>query len=81
VQRAKVTIIITSGEHYGAALNRDFDFHRYLDTLAKTNGRTRLWSVLTPKALAISTSPITLSPWPPVASSVRRGATWLVTLL
>ena len=41
----KPTIIITSGEHYGAVLNLDFDYRRYLDTLAKDklNG-TRLWS-------------------------------------
>ena len=27
------TVLITSGEHYGAVLNRDFDYKRYLDTL------------------------------------------------
>jgi hypothetical protein len=26
-------VLITSGEHYGAVLNRDFDYVRYLDTL------------------------------------------------
>lgn len=31
--RGKPTIIITSGEHYGAVLNLDFDFKKYLDTL------------------------------------------------
>src|SRR5262249_7584361 len=43
--RGKPTVIITSGEHYGAVLNLDFDYKRYLDTLAKDklNG-TRLWS-------------------------------------
>lgn len=43
--RGKPTVLITSGEHYGAVLNLDFDFRRYLDTLAKDklNG-TRLWS-------------------------------------
>lgn len=43
--RGKPTVIITSGEHYGAVLNLDFDYRRYLDTLAKDklNG-TRLWS-------------------------------------
>jgi hypothetical protein len=30
----KPMILITSGEHYGAVLNRDFDFREYLDTLA-----------------------------------------------
>jgi hypothetical protein len=43
--RGRPEIIITSGEHYGAVLNLDFDYHRYLDTLAKDklNG-TRLWA-------------------------------------
>ena len=31
--RDKPTILITSGEHYGAVLNRDFDYKRYLATL------------------------------------------------
>src|SRR5258705_11885200 len=31
----KSTVLITSGEHYGAVLNLDFDFTRYLDTLRK----------------------------------------------
>lgn len=31
--RDKPTILITSGEHYGAVLNRAFDYRRYLDTL------------------------------------------------
>ncbi len=33
--RGQPTVLITSGEHYGAVLNRDFDFRRYLDTLAQ----------------------------------------------
>jgi hypothetical protein len=43
--RGKPIILITSGEHYGAVLNLDFDYRRYLDTLAKDglNG-TRTWS-------------------------------------
>jgi hypothetical protein len=28
-------VLITSGEHYGAVLNRDFDYVRYLDTLQR----------------------------------------------
>jgi len=32
--RERPTILLTSGEHYGAVLNLDFDFRRYLDTLA-----------------------------------------------
>ena len=32
--RGKPTVLITSGEHYGAVLNLDFDYKRYLKTLA-----------------------------------------------
>ena len=32
--RGRPTILITSGEHYGAVINLDFDYRRYLDTLA-----------------------------------------------
>ena len=32
--RGKPTVLITSGEHYGAVLNRDFEYTTYLDTLA-----------------------------------------------
>lgn len=31
----KPTVLVTSGEHYGAVLNRPFDYVRYLDTLQK----------------------------------------------
>ncbi len=31
--RGKAVTLITSGEHYGAVLNQDFDYHRYLATL------------------------------------------------
>jgi hypothetical protein len=43
--RGQAEVIITSGEHYGAVLNLDFNYRRYLDTLArdKLNG-TRLWA-------------------------------------
>jgi hypothetical protein len=33
--RGKPTVLVTSGEHYGAVLNLDFDFHAYLDELAR----------------------------------------------
>ncbi len=33
--RGKPTILITSAEHYGAVLNLDFDYVKYLDTLAR----------------------------------------------
>lgn len=43
--RGQPTIIITSGEHYGAVLNLDFDYARYLKTLAKDGlNCTRTWS-------------------------------------
>lgn len=32
--RGKATVLITSGEHYGAVLNGKFDYKKYLDTLA-----------------------------------------------
>ncbi len=32
--RGRPTILITSAEHYGAVINLDFDYRRYLDTLA-----------------------------------------------
>ncbi|HEU0011347.1 MAG TPA: PA14 domain-containing protein [Verrucomicrobiae bacterium] len=33
--RGQPTVLITSGEHYGAVLNLDFDYGKYLDTLAR----------------------------------------------
>ncbi|MGH7967958.1 MAG: hypothetical protein ACREIC_04440, partial [Limisphaerales bacterium] len=43
--RGKPTVIITSGEHYWAVLNLDFDYAKYLRTLERDglNG-TRTWS-------------------------------------
>jgi hypothetical protein len=32
--RGKAVALVTSGEHYGAVFNADFDYHRYLATLA-----------------------------------------------
>ena len=38
-------MLVTSGEHYGAVLNRDFDYQRYLDTLRADNlNLTRVFS-------------------------------------
>ncbi len=34
VYRGKPTVLVTSGEHYGAVLNGKFDFRKYLDALA-----------------------------------------------
>jgi len=43
--RGRPTVLLTSGEHYGAVLNRDFDFRKYLDTLSKDGlNNTRTFS-------------------------------------
>lgn len=43
--RGKPTILVTSGEHYGAVLNLDFNYVRYLDTLhAQGMNLTRTFS-------------------------------------
>jgi hypothetical protein len=64
--RGKPTAIITSGEHYGAVLNLDFDYVRYLTTLKRDglNG-TRTWSGAycePPTAFSIASN--TLAPLP-----------------
>ena len=43
--QGKPTVVITSGEHYGALVNLDFDYRRYLDAL-KNDGMngTRVFS-------------------------------------
>jgi hypothetical protein len=41
----KPTVLVTSGEHYGAVLNCDFDYQRYLETLQAENlNLTRIFS-------------------------------------
>jgi len=43
--RGKPTVIITSGEHYGAVMNLDFDYVRYLDTLRRDGmNHTRMFT-------------------------------------
>lgn len=43
--RGQPTVLIGSGEHYGAVLNRDFDYRKYLDTLARDGlNHTRTFS-------------------------------------
>lgn len=43
--RGKPAVLITSGEHYGAVLNRDFDYRPYLDELQRcTFNLTRTFS-------------------------------------
>lgn len=43
--RGKPTVLITSGEHYGALLNLDFDYKKYLETLKADHlNNTRVFS-------------------------------------
>src|SRR5689334_3789720 len=43
--RGRATVLVTSGEHYGAVINQDFDYRRYLDELARNHlNLTRVWS-------------------------------------
>lgn len=43
--QGKPTVLITSAEHYGVLLNTDFDYRRYLDTLAANRlNHTRVFS-------------------------------------
>ena len=42
---SRAAVLVTSGEHYGAVINQDFDYTRYLDELAKDHlNLTRVWS-------------------------------------
>jgi hypothetical protein len=42
--RGKTVALVTSGEHYGAVLNGDFDFHKYLATISSAGlNMTRLF--------------------------------------
>src|SRR6185436_16317792 len=43
--RGEPTVLITSGEHYGAVLNMDFDYVKYLATLSRDKlNLTRVWT-------------------------------------
>lgn len=62
--RGKPTIMITSAEHYGAVLNLDFDYAKYLDTLAAdgmNNTRTFTGSYVEPQG-AFNIARNTLAP-------------------
>jgi hypothetical protein len=66
LSRGKPTIIITSGEHYGAVLNLDFDYKKYLATLARdglNNTRTFTGSYVEPQG-AFNIARNTLAPAP-----------------
>jgi hypothetical protein len=42
--RGKPTVLVTSGEHYGAVINRDFNYVLYLDELRRHGlNNTRIW--------------------------------------
>jgi hypothetical protein len=42
--RGKPTVLVTSGEHYGSVINRDFNYSRYLNELARNHlNLTRIW--------------------------------------
>lgn len=78
--RGKPTAIITSGEHYGAVLNLDIDYGKYLKTLQRDglNG-TRTWSgAYCEPTTAFSIASNTLAPMPgrficPWARSTQPG--------
>lgn len=43
--RGKPTILVTSGEHYGSVINKQFNYIRYLDELSRNHlNLTRIWS-------------------------------------
>ena len=45
IYKDKPTILVTSGEHYGAVLNLDFDYATYLETLSRDSlNLTRIFS-------------------------------------
>jgi hypothetical protein len=62
----KPLVVITSGEHYGAVLNLDFDFRKYLDTLAadKLNGTRTFSGAYVEPAGAFNIAQNTLAPLP-----------------
>ena len=40
----KPTVLVTSGEHYGSVINKDFNYVRYLDELSSNHlNLTRIW--------------------------------------
>lgn len=64
--RGQPTVIITSGEHYGAVLNLDFNYSKYLDTLARDGlNSTRTWAgAYCEPASAFNIASNTLAPLP-----------------
>lgn len=64
--RGRPTVLVTSGEHYGAVLNLDFDYVRYLDELqAKGLNHTRTFSGVyreIPSSFGITDNPLAPKP-------------------
>lgn len=78
--RGKPTVLVTSGEHYGAVLNPDFDYLRYLEELkANRFNQTRTFSgVYVEQPGAFNIKQNTLAPLPgrlltPWARSAEAG--------
>ncbi len=74
--RDKPAVLITSAEHYGAVLNLDFDYVKYLDTLAADGlNLTRIFSgaYVEPQG-AFNIEKNTLAPAPDASSHRGRGA-------
>ena len=81
--RGKPTVLVTSAEHYGAVLNVDFDYVRYLDELqAHGLNHTRTFSGTyreVPSSFGISENTLApkagkfLSPWARSAAAGRIG--------
>ena len=76
--RGKPFLAVTSAEHYGALINRDFDYRKYIDTLAKDGMRlTRFFTGLyreAPDSFSITRN--TLAPAPDrFLTPYRRGGT------
>ncbi len=75
----KAVVLITSGEHYGAVINADFDYHRYLATIQSDGmNYTRLFGgsyVEVPsKSFGILRNDLAPAPGRYVAPWVRSGA-------
>ena len=64
--RDRPTVLVTSGEHYGALLNLDFDYVRYFDTLAEDGlNHTRTFSGVyreLPSSFGITDNPLAPKP-------------------
>lgn len=75
--RGKPAILITSAEHYGAVLNLDFDWRKYLDTLARDGmNYTRIFTgayVEPPGAFNISRNTLAPAPGRFLAPWARSG--------